>query len=220
MNKEKTAQWGYYLSLGLYAFLGLGLEVILALLIEPLIFKGPINEYSTDQIIGHWIITIILWGIMALILIKISREKYGFNCWDYTDNMGKRDWIIALILILFSVVISSYLWKGLKLYKELYNLGLLKFIFQYIYYLMETVLVLLIIVFGQKAGELRFSKENFPWGGILLGLTWGLVHALTKGQLIIGLYGILSGILYGVIYLLTKKNVRIAYPLIACMFIL
>lgn len=157
---------------------------------------------------------------MVLILTKVSKGKYGFDYWDYADKMEKTDWINALILVLLSVATSSYLWKGLKVYKEFYNLGLLKFIFQYIYYFAETALVLLIIIFGQKAGELKFSNGNFPWGGILLGLTWGLVHALTKGQLIIGLYGLISGILYGTMYLVTKKNIRIAYPLITCMFIL
>lgn len=54
----------------------------------------------------------------------------------------------------------------------------------------------------------------------MVGLTWGLVHALTKGELSTGILGLFLGILYGILYLSVKKNIRIAYPLIACMFIL
>lgn len=219
LKKTKAIGWMDCLNLGLYAFLGLGLEVVLAFLIEPIIFNTSIAKYSTGQIISHWIVTIILWGIMALILTKVSKRKYGFDYWAYKDELNRKEWTIALILVLLAIGISIWSWRGFKVYKEFHNLGWLKFIFQYMYYLMETALILLIVVFGQKAGELKFHKSNIPWGGILVGLTWGLVHALTKGELMVGILGFVSGILYGTVYLIVKKNVRIAYPLIACMFI-
>lgn len=219
MKKPKVTDSRDYLILGLYAFLGLGLEVLLIILIEPVIFKTNLEKYTTVQIISHWILTIILWAIMATILTKVSKEKYGFKYWTFQEKMNRKDWIIALLLALISLIISIWSWNGWKVYKEFNNLGLLKFIFQYLYYLMETVLILLIIVFGQKAGEIKYKKTSIPWGGILLGVTWGLVHALTKGKLSTGILGIISGLLYGLVYLIVKKNIRIAYPLIAIMFI-
>lgn len=215
----KKVKWTDYLGLGLYAFLGLGLEVVLVF-IESNIFGTNLSKWSTPQYIIHWIATILLWGLMAFILNKVAKKKYEFDYWDYQENMNLKDWIIALLLVAIALGISIWNWSGWKVYKEFNNLGWLKFIFQYLYYLMETVLILLIVVFGQKAGEIKFHQPNIPWGGILLGLTWGLVHALTKGELNIGLFGFFSGILYGVIYLIAKKNVRIAYLLFACMFIL
>mgnify|MGYP000890512557 CR=1 FL=1 len=220
LKETKAVQWMDYLWLSLYAFLGLGLEIVLVYLIEPIIFNVDLSKYSTAKIIYHWIATIILWGIMAFILSKVSKKKYGFDYWDYQEKMNQKDWIITLFLVLVSIGISIWNWSGWKVYKELHNLGWLKFTFQYLYYLMETVLIVLIIVFSQKAGELKFSKSNIPWGGILVGLTWGLAHALTKGNLNAGILSFFSGLLYGVVYLLVKKNIRIAYPLIACMFIL
>ncbi len=47
-----------------------------------------------------------------------------------------------------------------KVLKELHYNGWLKFIFQYIYYVFETGLVLLIIVFGQKAFEKWFHNDS------------------------------------------------------------
>ncbi|WP_200789781.1 hypothetical protein [Clostridium fallax] len=96
----------------------------------------------------------------------------------------------------------------------------MKFIFQYIYYIFEAVLVLLIIVFGQKAGEMSFKNKRLPWGGFLLGVTWGLIHLLTKGDLVIGLILCLASVLYGIAYLAVKKNIYIAYPIIFLMFVL
>ena len=220
MKTIKTIGWTDYLNLGLYAFLGLGLEVVLAFLIEPIIFNTDIAGYSTGQIIGHWITTIILWGIMAFILTKVSKKKYGFDYWAYKGELNRKEWVIALLLVLLAIGMSIWDWRGFKMHKEFHNLGWLKFVFQYIYYLMETVLILLIVVFGQKAGELKFHKSNIPWGGMLVGLTWGLVHALTKGELSAGILSFVSGVLYGIVYLIVKKDVKIAYPLIACMFVL
>jgi hypothetical protein len=54
-------------------------------------------------------------------------------------------------------------------------------------------LISLIIVFGQKVCEKWFHNEKIPYGGIILGLTWGLVHTYTKGSLPIGLLSAAGG---------------------------
>lgn len=53
----------------------------------------------------------------------------------------------------------------------------------------------------------------------MCGLTWGLVHILTKG-LATGLGCLVMSILYGIVYLLLKKNIRYAYIIISLMFTL
>ncbi|NLO85623.1 MAG: hypothetical protein GX096_09375 [Clostridiales bacterium] len=88
------------------------------------------------------------------------------------------------------------------------------------YYIFEVVLVWLVVCFGQRAGELWFSRKNIPWGGITAGLSWGLVHALTKGSITIGLSALLAGILYGVIYLLLKKKAPVTYLFILLAFVI
>lgn len=209
-----------FLSLALYAFGGLGLEVLLAFMIEPLVYGKSINDFTTFESILHWIITCIMWGIVAAILISLSREKYKFNIFEERNKIGKVNWLIALMILGICIIISNWNWNGFKVLKELEHNGWLKFIFQYIYYLFEIILVMLIIVFGQKAGEMQFKNDKIPWGGILLGLTWGLVHMFTKGDLMIGLTACLAGILYGVTYLTLKKNIYITYLLVLLMFIL
>ncbi len=47
----------------------------------------------------------------------------------------------------------------------------------YLYYIFEVVLVVLIIIYGQKAIETLLKKESLiPFGGIILAMTWGAIH--------------------------------------------
>ena len=53
---------GDYLSLGLYAFMGLGMEVLYAYLLEPVLYGVSMQEFSAMQTIFHWILTCVTWG--------------------------------------------------------------------------------------------------------------------------------------------------------------
>lgn len=209
-----------FLYLGLYAFAGLGLELVLSNFIEPVLYGKNITQFTTLENILHWIITCAIWGIMAKVLVCISKTKYEFDIFTNKDKIEKINWVIALIILGISIIVSNWEWNGFKILIEFRNNGWLKFIFQYIYYLFEAMLVLLIIVFGQRAGELQFKNSKLPWGGFLLGLTWGLVHMLTKGNLMIGLMLCIMSVLYGIAYLTMSKNIYSAYVLIFLMFVL
>ncbi|MBD5495626.1 MAG: hypothetical protein HDR12_15000 [Lachnospiraceae bacterium] len=110
-------------------------------------------------------------------------------------------------------------WDGFKVYLEYVNKGFLLFAFQYIYYAFETMLFLLIIVFGQKACEVWFHKERIPYGGIICGLTWGLAHIFTK-NLLTGVLGIALGFAMGSVYLLVNRDLKKAYVVLLFMFVL
>lgn len=81
-------------------------------------------------------------------------------------------------------------------------------------------MVLLIIIFGQIAFEKWFKNNKIPFGGILVGITWGLAHWLSKGSLGIGLYSAVGGFVFGAAYVLTNRNVKLSYLLLCIMFIL
>ncbi|MCI8968134.1 MAG: hypothetical protein HFH75_11200 [Lachnospiraceae bacterium] len=104
--------------------------------------------------------------------------------------------------------------------REFHNLGALLFTFQYIYYAFETMLFMLIIVFGQRACEAWFGGGRIPYGGIVCGLTWGAAHIFTKGSLVVGLGSILSGFLFGSAYLLVNRDIRKAWIVMFLMFTL
>ena len=90
-------------------------------------------------------------------------------------------------------------------------------------YQLVSTLVVLIVAFGQKAFEKWVHKNAtvwIPYGGILTGLTWGLVHILTKGNLSTGVSLSLISIGYGITYLLVNRDIKKAYIWILLMFIL
>lgn len=227
MGKGKKVS---YLDLALYAFGGLGLE-ILVLLVEGMIY-GDTNmwQWPLSSHLIHWAITCILWGSMSYILYKTAK-KNGFDLWEAKEHPKLLTFGGIVVIMLICLFISYTSWGGqIKLIAEYASkverygdMAWLGYGAQYIYYFFETVLVVMVIAFGQRYGEEKWGNEKtkyIPWGGIICGLSWGLVHALTKGSLLVGLEALFGSILYGIAYLLLKKNVRYAYPLITLMFIL
>ncbi|MDU1349430.1 hypothetical protein [uncultured Clostridium sp.] len=218
MDKKVTGS--NYFSLGMFAFAGLGLEVLYAYVLEPMIYGVTMQEWNTSQTILHWIITCISWGIVGYLLILISKKKYQFNLFETADKMAKWQWVSVIFSVVIALVASYIDWKGLKIIREFQNKGLLLFIFQYIYYAFETVLFMLIIIFAQKAFEVWYKRKNIPYGGIICGVTWGLSHAFTKASIWIGLQGIVLGFLLGVTYLLVNRDIKQTYIVLFIMFAL
>jgi hypothetical protein len=205
-----------YLALGLYAFAGFGLEVVLSMVL-PSVLGVASADYTLTHHVIHWVLTCLLWGSMALFLIRFSRKKYAFDVMKFNEAPDTRGWLFAVAISVIAIVATTLAWGGFKPVEE-YK-GAVRFIFQNIYYLFEAALILLTIAFGQKWGELLFKKENLPYGGLFLALTWGLIHILLQGTET-GIYAFGLSLLYGLIYIALKKNIRYAYLLIAIIFIL
>ncbi len=223
MNTEKKIKGWNYMSLSLFAFAVLGVEVVYAYFLEPLLygtdFGTDMNQWTPMQIILHWILTCITWGITAVLLIKASKSKYQFDLFSKYEKMKLWQWFAIVFCILYSIVTSYLDWGGFKIIKEYQNKGPLLFTVQHIYYFVETILFMLIIVFAQKAFEVWFKNTNIPFGGIICGITWGFAHAFTKGSLWIGLNGIIFGFILGVAYLLVNRDIKKTYLVMLIMFI-
>lgn len=216
MNKKKGTD---YLWLALYAFCGLGVEALYAYLLEPILYGAPMQEWSAVQIVTHWMITCATWGLFATVLIRKSGSKYNYPLTEKGQKMSWQRVALCIVFVIAAFVIDYISWGGFKVYLEYASKGLLLFIFQYIYYAFETMLFLLIIVFGQKACEIWFQRENFPYGGIICGLTWGLAHIFTK-NIMTGLLGVILGVALGSVYLVVNKDLRKAYVVMFLMFVL
>lgn len=61
-KKENTAI--DYLGYALYAFGGLGLEILL-MMIERIVFGTVSNEWTIAQSIIHWVLTCVIWGCIG-----------------------------------------------------------------------------------------------------------------------------------------------------------
>jgi len=81
--------------------------------------------------------------------------------------------------------------------------GAIVFLTQLLYYLLETLVVVIMIALFQRAGEQQFDIPAVPWGGIGIALTWGALHLLTGGtfEMLVLPLGM------GIVYLLGNKHV-------------
>ena len=78
---KKEAGWKYLL-LSLGAFFGISLEAVHAFGWEPIVYGGiTFKEYTTWQVILHWVITYFTWVVVGYLLIRIAKNRLGFNIW-------------------------------------------------------------------------------------------------------------------------------------------
>lgn len=209
-----------YFEYALLAFGGLGIEVLYAYWLEPLIYGHSMKEFTTIECIIHWSVTIITWLVVAYLIVRSAKKNLGFQL-KGIDSMCTLGGIIASCVLIGLMALENYVdVGGLKIIHEFHRLGVLKFIFQHLYYLAEVILFTLIIVFGQNALEKLFGKKNVPYGGIIVGLTWGLAHCFTKGSIWIGLGGIVLGFLFGAVYMFLGKDFKKTYIVLALAFII
>lgn len=215
--RNKKMGWNF-LNMAVTAFGGLGIELLYAFLLEPFLYGAQMGSWSEGQSIAHWILTCATWGIVAIWLVRSARKNYSLDILSERERLKPWQWAAVLVLITMSVTIQYADWGGFKTVIEFERLGAVMFLFQYLYYAFETLLFMMIIVFGQKACELWLGHERIPYGGILCGLTWGLGHILSKGSLLIGIHSLLWGILLGVAYLVVNKDIRKAWVVLFLMF--
>lgn len=204
----------------LTAFGGLGLEMLLGIVLEPMLYGVEMAEFNTVQHILHWVITCTIWGIISVWLVHDIKKRCNWDIMKKGESMKAWQWAVIALGCVLAVWIVSMDWNGLKIVEEFKSRGALLFTFQYIYYAFETLLFMLIIVFGQKAFELWFKRTDIPYGGIICGLTWGLAHVFSKGSVTTGLWGLALGFLMGVAYLLTNRDIKKTYVVLFIMFVL
>lgn len=211
MEKVDNKEHLYY---GLYAFAGFGLEILLGML-ESMIGIEKNLFFSCL----HWSLTCVLWGTVAYLLVRNSTKKLRYAVLEEKKKPANQKMMAVALLMVLALIAKYMVIGGFKIVMEMTSLGGVQFIFQFIYYLFETALIVLAIVFGQRFFENLTNCKVVPFGGIFLACTWGLVHVLTQ-DFMTGIYAVVSAVVYGVIYVLLNKNIRWSYLLISILFII
>lgn len=216
--KKRIGEGFDYLWCALYACAAFAIELLLVFIEGNLGIDT--SNYTASQNIVHWIITTVLWVAAGFLVICIGKKTTGFDIWEHREKI--KTWQYFAICLTFVVnIIAKYLdWNGFKVLIEWNSKSPVLFIFQYLYYFAEGFLISLVIVFAQKAFEKWFVKEFIPYGGIVLGLVWGLAHIVSKGSVMVGIFAMLSGFLFGAAYLFVNRDYRKALPLVILLFIL
>lgn len=219
MSAEKRQCTGRtYLLFSVVCLLSLFIEYLI-LQCEQFIYQKNYYKFTITESIVHWVLICVIWGMAGALMVYLSTRVYNFDILRRSAKPSVAGWIAAPILIVVSVSAKYVLWDGWKIILDFHNSGWFQFIFQYVYYLFEILIVMLAVVFAQEAGEKIFHTNRVPWGGILAALTWGLSHIITQGSVTIGIYYTLCSVLYGILYLAVRKNLYISYPLLVLMFL-
>lgn len=211
--------WDYFKVI-LLIFASICIELVYGLLFEPIIYGTSIQNWSTTQWIIHWIITCISWGIALYFILLYAKRKMNFSVKSNDKTIELWRWGVIIICVIACTIVSYISWEGFKPVKEFVNLGLIRFIFQYLYYFFETCMFTGIIIFGQLAFEKWFKNSNIPYGGIICALTWGAVHFVTKGDFLAGIVSMFLGFVFGSSYLLLKRDAIKTVPVLFLMFVL
>lgn len=216
--KEKSISGFDYLWCALYACAGFAFELLLVQIEKSMGIN--MADYSTAQNIIHLLITTVGWIAIGILVIFIGKKTTGFRILENNEKMKGWQYLAIIICFIVNIIAKCLDWGGFKPVLEFKRLGLLIFLFQYIYYVAEGFLISLVIVYAQKACEKWFKNEKIPYGGIILGLTWGLAHILSKGSLITGILAAFAGFLFGAAYVFVNKDYRKALPIIILLFVL
>lgn len=219
MVKNKEQNKITFFSLGIVGLVAFALEYLI-LQCEQFIYDKNYFKFTITESIVHWVLICVVWGMIGLTLFYVAERVYRFDAAKRSKFPSVRGWISCALLISLSAVIKLFAWQGFKIVLDFHNSGWFQFIFQYLYYLFESFMLVLCIVFFQEAFEHCFKTKYIPWGGIVLALTWGLSHIITQGSVTIGLAYALLALLFGIGHMSVQKNLYISYVLITVMFLL
>jgi len=166
----------------------------------------PINWYGA---IAHWVITIIVWGIGVAIYTRWAKRNGVFSeliTFEFNIKVAKLTAAAVGIVVIMSLIQSQIydisipqLFREYRGFRSMYGEhALIVTIFQNIYYAFEMLLVLIMVVFFQRAGELWFKSSKVPWSSIGLMMTWGAIHFLSHpaGALGVTLWALVPGLFY------------------------
>jgi hypothetical protein len=190
---------------------GIGGEFALAIALLPFV-------QGEDP--APWLL-VALWtaGILtkAVVPVLIHRDRESWR--RYVGSLSLSTWLYAvagiLALTLGNRLLEARSFPGIlrefhammRMADNSLPLGLSMLSMQLLYYAAEGVLMVYIVAKGSEA-VVAWRPSCPAWlsglgGGLLLGLTWGLPHILSKGSLYVGLVGVLQSLLYG---LLQRKS--------------
>ena len=179
----KEVKWTKYLWLSLLSFGAFMLELLSIFTIEVTFLHVDIQNYTMQQRSIHCIIMVFMWALFIGVLLLFSRKHYHFpEMESKRDQISSKSWIVTLACFTGCKIMTFIDWHTLKIVGEAQGKTVFQFCAQYLYYIFEVLLVILIIIYGQKAIETLLKKESpIPFGGIILAMTWGAIHFVSRG---------------------------------------
>ena len=205
---DKEVKWTKYLWLSLLSFGAFMLELLSIFAIEVIFLHVDIQNYTMQQRSIHCIIMVFMWAFFIGVLLLFSRKHYHFpEKGSKRDKISSKSWIVTLACFIGCKIMTFIDWHTLKIVGEA-----------------QVLLVILIIISGQKAIETLLKKESpIPFGGIILAMTWGAFHFVSRGvglEIWNRISSMMFSVLSGVMYLRLNRQCLYSYLFIAIGYLL
>ena len=100
------------------------------------------------------------------VLLLFSRKHYHFpERGSKRDKISSKSWIVTLACFIGCKIMTFIDWHTLKIIGEAQGKTIFQFCAQYLYYIFEVLLVILIIIYGQKSdwNSVEKRKPNSFW---------------------------------------------------------
>lgn len=178
------------------------------------------------------VICMALWAAIALWLMHMSQIDCDFpvKLKDKAPSKARLG-IAAAIAVIFSALMLIFAGGFSLPYKINGIVDLLCTVEYYIFLIANSALFVLVMVFGQKFGDVAFGENNIPYGGIVLGVGMALTNLISgfssMGEngsvwtvLVSALAVFIYAMIYGIIFVVNEKKPLYALPFVAFIFIL
>lgn len=201
------------------------LEYFSIFVIELMILHVDIWNYTANQRSVHCIIMVFIWAVVIVMVLFFSKKYFRFPSRENKeDTPSLKNWVITYACLIGCKILTFIDWHTLKIVGEIQGKNTYQFCAQYLYYIFEVILILLIIIYGQKAIETLLKKESpIPFGGMILAVTWGAFHFVSRGvglEIWNGISTMIFSILSGIMYLKLNRKYLYSYLFIAVGYLL
>lgn len=171
-----------------------------------------ISLIMPNQILAFGISPVI-WGIGAFfILFKMRKQNEG-EIYHTTNFFTSRDWLIIFFVVMGSISIGvrNYVYVGIRplIIREFFSGYLLYTIRNILYYPLEVLLMLELLIYAQRAGECLTKKSVIPWGALALFFLWGMPHLFHGFE--DGITSALHAFIYAIPFYASGKNIKVSY---------
>ena len=179
----------------------------------PLIIPNQILAFGISPVI---------WGIGAFFILTKMKKQNGGELYNTNDFSTGRDWLIIFFVVMGSISIGfrNYVYVGMKplIVREFFSGYLLYTIRNILYYPLEVLLMLELLIYAQRAGECLTKKADIPWGALALFFLWGMPH-LFHG-LEDGIVSALNAFIYAIPFYVSGKKIKASYVCMLTLWLL
>ena len=232
LTKEKREGGWKFALVAILAFLLLAVDVV-SVFAAKVLDGRPLSD---PAVFGtHWYVTACaflcsatVWLISAAVIIRWARRRGVLDAL-FSLRRDRREWlvfglgVVALVLIArLEASASGWAWLSLvreyRGFERLYpGHGAAVTAFQFLYYLLESSMVVLILAAWQRAGELWTGLRLVPWGGFGLTLTWGAAHFASHPQGALAV--VVTALIFGLVFVGVRKSAPLGLATVWLAFI-